>query len=479
MNSLINLTARQIVDGLKSGDYAPEELLDALEQRMGEVEPRINAICVNLMDRARDRLKGLDAPARESLRATGLAGLPLLMKELNDIEGVVTCMGSTVLKDAVAERSDLTVQTLERNGAVIYGKSNVPEFAGANTYNDVYGITRNPWDLRLSVAGSSGGSAAALASGAAWLASGNDLGGSLRTPASFCSVVSLRPSPGRVARGPGKLPFDTLWVEGPMARNVGDVGLMFDAQIGYDPRDPISLPSEGVSYRATAERPLRPEQFAFSPDLGVCAVAREVRDICRTAADKAASDGVTMSEAPPPLAGVYEVFHTLRAHLIAGLYETLIREHRDEIKPDIVWNVEKGAAQAVSEVSAAERERAALIAGFDGFLEREKFLLTPAAQVLPFPVEQKFPTEIDGKPLETYVDWITITFALSTVAVPVAVVPCGYSKSGLPVAMQIVAPRRREHDLLSVAAYFEQLWGCAPNVPLDPKETASPPASNG
>ena len=221
-----------------------------------------------------------------------------------------------------------------------------------------------------------------------------------------------------------------------MARNVGDVGLMFDAQIGYDPRDPISLPSEGVSYRATAERPLRPEQFAFSPDLGVCAVAREVRDICRTAADKAASDGVTMSEAPPPLAGVYEVFHTLRAHLIAGLYETLIREHRDEIKPDIVWNVEKGAAQAVSEVSAAERERAALIAGFDGFLEREKFLLTPAAQVLPFPVEQKFPTEIDGKPLETYVDWITITFALSTVAVPVAVVPCGYSKSGLPVAMQ-------------------------------------------
>ena len=199
MNSLISLTARQIVDGLKAGDHAPEELLDALEGRIGEVDPRINAICVNLMDRARGRLKGLSATARESLRATPLAGLPVLMKELNDIEGVVTCMGSTVLKDSVAPASDLTVQTLERNGATIFGKSNVPEFAGANTYNDVYGTTRNPWDLRMSVAGSSGGSAAALASGTAWLASGNDLGGSLRTPASFCSVASLRPSPGRVA----------------------------------------------------------------------------------------------------------------------------------------------------------------------------------------------------------------------------------------------------------------------------------------
>ena len=473
MRSLIGLTARQAVDGLKSGDYAPEELLDALEGRIGEVDPPINAICVNLMERARGRLKELDGPGRERLRATPLAGLPVLMKELNDIEGVVTCMGSTVLKDSVAPASDLTVQTLERNGAVIFGKSNVPEFAGANTYNDVYGTTRNPWDLRMSVAGSSGGSAAALASGTAWLASGNDLGGSLRTPASFCSVASLRPSPGRVARGPGLLPFDTLWVEGPMARNVGDVGLMFDAQVGYDPRDPISLPSEGVSYRAAAERPLRPDRFAFSPDLGVCAVAREVREVCRTAAEKAASDGVAMSEAPPPLAGVYEVFHTLRAHLIAGLYETLIREHRDEIKPDIVWNVEKGAAQAVSEVSAAERERAALIAAFDVYLGQEKFLLTPAAQVLPFPVEQKFPDEIDGKPLETYVDWITITFALSTVAVPVAVVPCGYSVSGLPVAMQIVAPRRAEQELLSVAAYFEQLWGCASNLPLDPRDRST------
>ena len=367
MDSLIGLTARQIVDGLKSGDYAPEELLDALDQRIGDVEPQINAICVNLIGRARDRLKELAAIERASLRETGLASLPVLMKELNDIEGVVTCMGSTVLKDAIAQTSDLTVQTLERNGGIIYGKSNVPEFAGANTYNDVYGTTRNSWDLRMSVAGSSGGSAAALASGTAWLASGNDLGGSLRTPASFCSVVSLRPSPGRVARGPAKLPFNTLWVEGPMARNVGDVGLMFDAQTGYDPRDPISLPSEGLSYRSAAESPLQPERFAFSPDLGVCAVASEVREICRMAADKAAQDGVSMIEASPPLRGVYEIFHTLRAHLIAGLYETLIQMHRDAIKPEIVWNVEKGVAQQGATLTRPKDRERSLSPNSTGF----------------------------------------------------------------------------------------------------------------
>lgn len=469
MKNLFTQSARSVVKALRDGDLAPAEAVEAIAARVHAVNPRVNAVCIDLTERAMKTARGLSGGELAALRRTPLAGLPLLIKDYNDVSGVPTTKGCVGLKDAVAAESDLVVQRLERSGAIVYGKSNVPEFAGAHTYNELFGVTRNPWNLALSAGGSSGGAGAALAAGMAWLATGNDLGGSVRTPASFCSVVGLRPSPGRIARGPLAMPFNTLWVEGPMARDVADTGLMFDAQVGYDPRDPISLPAEGESYQAAAGAPARPPRIAYSRDLGVCEVEDEVAAVCRAAAERLSADGVQVAEAEPQLQGAPETFHVLRAHLFAGLMEPLMETHRPFIKDDIIWNVEKGLDQRAVDISRAERRRAELIRVFDDFLEQHDFLVLPAAQVLPFPVEQRHPTSINGQALATYIDWIAINYCLTLTGCPVLSLPCGFSRDGIPVGVQIVGKRRGEAALLRFGAYCEALWGIGGAVPIDPR----------
>lgn len=468
MKELINQPARSVVAALRSGQLGPAEAIEAVAERIQEVNGQVNAVCVDITDRALQLAKSLSAGELARLRQTPLGGLPMLIKDYNDVAGLPTTKGCIGLKDAIASANDLVVDRLERSGAIVYGKSNVPEFAGAHTYNELFGVTRNPWNLAVSAGGSSGGAAAALASGMAWLATGNDLGGSVRTPSSFCSTVGLRPSPGRIARGPLAMPFNTLWVEGPMARDVADVGLMFDAQIGYDGRDPISLSSNGESFADAAQAPARPLRVAYSRDLGVCDTEEEVAQICLRAVERLAADGVEVVEIDPVLDNASETFHTLRAHLFASLMERLLETHRPFIKDDIIWNVEKGLKQQAVDITRAERRRAELIASFDSFLGEYDFLFTPAAQVLPFPVEQRCPTEINGRPLPTYIDWIAINYCITLMACPVLAMPCGYSATGLPVGMQIVARRRHEACLLQLGAYCEGLWGSG-GAPIDPR----------
>ena len=384
-DELWRLTATQAVDLLKAGDLSPIDLIDAAEARHRAIDPVLNALPTVCFDRAREKAAGVP---RDSL----LAGLPIAIKDYNDVAGVKTTRGSPIFAETVADRSDHLVVRLEARGGVVVGKSNVPEFAGANTFNPVFGATRNPWDTRLSVAGSSGGAAAALASGMVWLAHGNDLGGSLRTPAGFNAVVGLRPSPGRVPRGPAPLPFDNLWVEGPMARTVEDTALFLDGFAGAHPDDPISLPAPATPFRDAARSAKAPARIGWSPDLGICTVDPEVAAVCAEALAGLGAHGTDVVEACPDFAGAYDCFMVLRALFLANWMAPLLQDHRDAIKPDIVWNIEKGLSLTLEDIGRAERERSALFHRVAGFFEEYDILACPVMQCPPFPVDRTMST---------------------------------------------------------------------------------------
>ncbi|MDX1576415.1 MAG: amidase family protein, partial [Kiloniellales bacterium] len=300
MSELIAKTATEIVGLLRRGEISSHDLLDALAARIAAVEDSVGALPTLCFERAR---KEADRLARLPVEERGLlCGLPVPIKDLTAVAGVRTTQGSPIYADHVPERSDILVERLEAEGALVYAKSNTPEFgAGAQTFNEIFPPTRNPWDTRRSAAGSSGGAAAALASGTAWLAQGSDMGGSLRNPASFCGVVGLRPSPGRVAAGPSETPFQVLSAKGPMARTVADCALLLDAMTGQHPSDPLSLEKPATPFVAALEGAPPPKRVAFSRDLGITPVDREVAELCEAAARRLEAAGVAVEEAHPDL----------------------------------------------------------------------------------------------------------------------------------------------------------------------------------
>ena len=468
MDDLFRLSATETVSLLRRREVAPGELVEASIARIEAVDGAINALPIRCFERARRQAEELSAaPPSDDSRA--LLGLPIAVKDYNDVGGVRTTYGSPIFADNIAQTSDATVARLERNGAIPMAKSNVPEWAGGHTFNPVFGITRNPWNTGLSAGGSSGGSAAALASGAVWLATGNDLGGSLRTPASFNGVVGLRPGPGRVPRGSRLQAFDTLWVEGPMGRSVGDVALMLDAGAGHDPDDPLSFDGCEASFLAALEGGAMPRRVAFSPDLGIVPMAREVAGICEAAARRFAVLGAEVTGEVPDFSGALEGFQTLRAVLLGTMMGPLLEAHRERIAPEIVGNVERGMNVTPAQVFEAERARWQLYQRMVSFFESHDLLICPAASIPPFPVEQRYVEEIDGQPCETYIDWFAITFALTMTSCPVVSLPCGFTEEGLPVGIQIVGRPRGEAALLRAAQGLESILGVAGRLPTDPR----------
>jgi amidase len=465
---LVRATACAVVDKLRSGDVSPLELLDALEQRIGEVDGAVNALPTLCFDRARNHARAL---MQRPLAERGLlAGLPVPIKDLTDVADVRTTLGSPIYRDNVPARSDMLVEHLEDNGAIVYAKSNTPEFgAGANTFNEVFGATLNPWDTSRSAAGSSGGAAVALATGMAWLAHGSDMGGSLRNPASFCGIVGMRPSIGRVAHSP-KFKIDrNLSVHGPMARNVEDLALLLDAMSGEHPADPLSLPALPTSFLASARIGNTPKRIAYSPDLGITPVDPEVAAITRKAAARFAEAGAIVEEAHPDLGEAHECFHVLRAFDFAISKEPLLREKRDLLKPEVIWNIEEGLKLSVTEIAKAEAQRVAMTARTIAFFQRYDLLLTPATIVSPFPVENRYVAECAGKTFDNYVEWLGIVYAITLVCCPALSMPCGFTASGLPVGLQVVAPPRGEAQLLAGARVLEDILGLRGTTPIDPR----------
>ena len=466
-SALIESTACAIVEKLNSGEVTPLDLLDVLERRIAEVDGKVNALPTLCFDRARKQARAL---MEKPVGSRGLlAGLPIPIKDLTNVAGVRTTQGSPIYKDAVPQSSDIVVERLEGNGAVIYAKSNTPEFgAGANTFNEVFGATRNPWDPSRSAAGSSGGAAVALATGMAWLAHGTDMGGSLRSPASFCGVVGLRPSIGRVAHSPAFKIDRNLTVHGPMARDVEDVALLLDAMSGEHPADPLSLPSLPTSFLSAARSGKKPKRIAYSADLGITPVDPEVAAITKERASRFAEAGAIVEEAHPDLREAHECFHVLRAFDFAVSKAALLRKHRDQLKPEVIWNVEEGLKLSVEQIERAEAQRLAMTARTLEFFRTYDLLLSPATIVAPFPVEDRYVAECAGRKFDNYVQWLGIVYAITLVCCPALSLPCGFTDSGLPVGLQIVAPPRSEAQLLAGAKALEDIVGMG-TEPIYPK----------
>ena len=481
-SSLTSLSATEAVRLLKSGDVSPLEMVEASIARIEAVDRDVNALPVRTFEAAREAARSLDV-ASGGDRPGWLAGLPVAIKEFNDVAGTPTTFGSPIFADAIASRSDRVVRNLEANGAIVVGKSNVPEFAGSNTFNPVYGKTRNPWNLSMTAGGSSGGAAAALAAGEVWLANGSDLGGSLRIPASYCGIAGLRPSVGRVPR-PDALPsFDPLWVEGPMARNVADLALMLDAQTGPERADPYALPPPATPFADAPGRHLVPRRVAFTADLGLARqVDTEVAAICREATGRFGKLGAEIDEASPDLEGSIECFQTLRALLFAVVRGELLAGHRDRIAPEIVWNIQKGIALTAAEIIEAERVRARIFVALGAFFARYDLLACPTVALPPFPVDQRYPTEVNGEALTTYIDWMFLTFCLTVTGCPVLSIPCGFTKTGLPVGLQLMARPQGDFALLAAGALLEAECGASLKAPIDPRSPADavrPPVRAG
>jgi len=464
---LLAMSARAAVRALRAGELKPSELVEAALARHDEVEPAVNAVPTLCAERALERAREFERGAVDTL----LAGLPTVVKDLHDVEGVRTTYGSTIFADHVPDRTDVSVRRQEAAGAIVLGKSNTPEFgAGANTFNEVFGYTRNPWNTRLTCGGSSGGSAVALATGTAWLADGSDLGGSLRTPAAFTGVVGLRPSPGRVPGDNLASRFQTLSVRGPMARDVRDCALMLDAMAGFDRRDPLSFDAPSVPFSVAVERPPVLKRVAFSRDLGgITPVDAEVAAVCERAARGFEALGVEVVEASPDLAAAVETFTVLRAELFAANMAPLLERYRDQLKPEVVWNIEKGLALDADAIGRAERDRSAMFDALVRFFDEVDLFLCPTAVCRPFPVEQRYVEALEGHRFATYIDWVTSTFALTLTGAPALSLPAGLTGDGLPVGLQMVAPPRGEAALLAAAALLEGRIGRLVEGIVDPR----------
>ncbi len=450
-------SVRELAVLVRTGELSAAELLELHLERIAAVNPKVNAIVTLDVERARREAAAADRALHRGADVGPLHGLPVAFKDTEDTAGMRTTSGSPLLVDNVPATDELVVERVRAAGAVIVGKTNVPEFAaGSNTFNTVFGATRNPYDLSRSAGGSSGGAAAALASGMVPLASGSDMGGSLRNPASFCNVVGLRPSPGRVPTHPAALAWQTLAVQGPLGRTVDDVAMLLSVMAGPDPRAPLSLAEPGSAFRRPLERDLNGLRVAYSFDLGgAVPVDREVVDALTAQLQVFTDLGCRVEPACLDFTGADEAFRTLRAWAFLHSFDDLVRVHPEAVKSAIIWNVEQGRRLSGADVARAYALQTELYHRARRFFDDWDVLLLPACQVAPFDLDLEYPAEVAGAPQKTYLDWMGACYLVTALAVPALSVPAGFTPAGLPVGLQIVGPHRGDRLLLEVAHAFE------------------------
>lgn len=470
MSDLFRRDALAVRELLNAGEVTSVDLVHAASERLAAVEPQVNAVPTLCLERALEQARAADE-ARRAGRSSLLGGIPIVVKDNNDVAGVRNTGGTAIFRNRISESSDRTVALMEANGAVVLGKSNLSELGGAQTTNSVHGATRNPYDTRLTCGGSSGGSAVALATGETWLAHGNDYGGSLRIPAAFCNVTGLRPTPGRVPRKRLSDPFDTIFVEGPMARNVADLALLFDAMVGFDQGDFLTAPQGEPRFLDAALDPTRPARLAISADLGVLAVAKPIREAIEGFAATMAQAGVAVRREAPAVGGAMDAFRTLRGESFFATWEPLLETHRAQFPEPVMADILRGRDQPGRAIVAANRYRSDLYRRVVDFLDGNDFLICPATQALPFPVETLFLSEIEGQAMQDYLDWIAITAIWSMTGLPAISIPIGFSPEGLPIGIQILSHGGREADLFRLAAWIERELAL-PRTPIDPRPAA-------
>ncbi|MCZ2849651.1 amidase [Modestobacter sp. VKM Ac-2978] len=461
LDELCTRPATELAALVRDREISARELMDAHLDRIERLNPELNAIVTLDADGARAAADAADARLAAGGPVGPLHGLPVAHKDTHATGGMRTTWGSPLHAETVPARDELVVARLRAAGAIRVGKTNVPEFAaGSHTFNTLFGATHNPYRHGLTAGGSSGGAAAALAAGLVPIAEGSDMGGSLRNPAAFCNVVGLRPTPGRVPTHPAAIGWSQLSVQGPMGRTVADVALGLSALAGPDPRVPISLSDPGAPFAAPLPTELTGLRVAWAPDLGgqvpvdpaISAVLMEQLGVFRDL-------GATVEEDCPDLAGADEAFGVLRAWLFEASFGDLVREHPDQVKETIRWNAARGAALTGADVGRAEVAHTALFERVVAFFERYDVLLAPTTQVLPFPVEQEYPTEVAGVPQDDYLGWMRSCTLISATGCPALSVPGGFTPDGLPVGLQVIGAPRADRRVLEVGHAFEQATG--------------------
>ena len=453
------MPASELVALYRRRKVSPLEVTRAVLDRIARVNPPLNAYVTVVAEAAlASARRATAALRRRGARLGPLHGVPVSIKDNTPTNGIRTTFGSKIYEHHVPDEDGLIVERLRGAGAIVLGKTNTPEFAaGANTFNAVFGATRNPWNKALTCGGSTGGGGVALATGMGPLAQGSDLGGSLRLPAAFCGVVGFRTSPGLVPVYPVPLGWDTLSVQGPMARTVGDTALMLAAIAGRDPRAPISYATDPRELTRAVARPrVRGLKIAWGGDLGVTPVDAEILAITHAAATVFRRLGARLADAHPDFSTVAEIVTITRGASMVARHEDKLPKWRDVMQANLVRNIEQGLTLRVSDVGRGERLRTELWHGARRFFERYDLILAPTTPVPPFPLEQTHPTEINGVPMRDYIQWAYLTYAFTLIGVPVISVPCGFTRSGLPVGLQIAGRWRDEATVLRAAAAFER-----------------------
>jgi len=455
----VDATAREMASALRRREISARELLEEHLARIDERNPRLNAIVSLDEDRARAGAAAADDELARGDEVGPLHGLPFAFKDTHAVAGWPTTYGSTLFADHVPERDELIVERIRAAGAVTIGKTNVPEFAaGSHTFNRVFGTTLNPVDPTRSAGGSSGGAACALAAGMVPLADGSDMGGSLRNPASFCGVVGMRPSLGRVPEWPMSNQWETTSVGGPLARNVGDLALLLSVLAGPDPRAPQALGDPGGTFADPQAAGLSGLRVALSVDLGgAFEVDHEVAGVVESAGLSLAGAGARITSSYPDLGLAEDTFRTLRAWHFQARFGRLLAEHPDAFKPSLADNIRAGESLSGADVARAYSQRTALSETMREFFTSHDVLVLPVSQVPPFPADQEYPTAINGNPTATYLDWMRSAYFITVTGCPAISVPAGTTRDGLPVGVQIVAPHGADLRLLEVARAVEAL----------------------
>lgn len=464
--ALCFLTATELAQKIRSGELSAVETMEAHLAQIEKVNPQVNAIVTLLPEMAMEAARKADEKLARGEEIGPLHGLPVAHKDLVQTKGIRTTFGSLVYEDFIPEEDALLVERLREAGAILLGKTNTPEFgAGSQTFNKVFGVTKNPYDLSKTCGGSSGGAAVSVACRMLPFADGSDLGGSLRNPTNFCNVVGFRPSVGRVPSWPNESGWNSFAVDGPIARTVEDTALMLSVLAGPDLRSPISLPESGAVFRKPLERNIKGIRIAWSRNLGGLPVDSRVTETLEKQRHVFEDLGCIVGEGFPDFSDADEIFKTFRAWFYELKLASLLPEHRDKIKETVIWNIESGMKLSGPELGRAEVKRTALFHRVREFMQNYDYLALPVSQVPPFPIEQEFVSKINGLQMETYLDWMRSCYFISVTGQPAISVPCGFTNDGLPVGLQLVGKPQDDLGVLQLAHAFEKASGFYQQIP--------------
>ncbi|HEY6822298.1 MAG TPA: amidase [Burkholderiales bacterium] len=452
---------------LRTRKLSATEVVRAFIAQIERVNPKVNAIVTFLPELALAAAKEVD---RKKKPAGPLAGLPIAYKDMIPTKGIRTTFGSPIYAQNIPAADHLIVERLRAAGAITLGKTNTPEFgAGSQTFNAVFGATRNPYDLSKTCGGSSGGAAVAVASGMLPFADGSDFAASLRNPGNYCNVVGFRPSPGRVPAWPAANPWSAMSELGPMARTVSDAAFLLSAMAGPDPRSPVALSEPGAVFARDLRRDFKKVRIAWSRDLGGLPMDPRVTAALEKIRPSLERLDCVVEEAEPDFTGATQAFETLRAFIFVNRHGPLLKAHRDKLKDDIVSNIEQGLRLKAEDIAAAEGMRVQLFHRMRNFLEKYEYFLCPVNQLPPYPVDTEWPKEIAGVKMNNYLDWMKSCYYITITGHPAISVPAAFTEEGLPVGLQIVGRYRADFSVLQLAHAFERetpAWRRRPPVAM-------------